>query len=72
MTKIQSVLFPKDRFTLREAIVWLEGYGFSIPSKVDITPNYLRFRQFKPNRNHRMRTIDIGENGIKFIIDYTI
>ena len=63
--KVQSVLFNKDKYTPAEAIVWLKDHKFKV-KKIDITDNYLRFRQYTPQylkklgytvtRNHKIGT----------------
>lgn len=47
MSRIQSVLFDRRYFNERTARTWLIRHKF-IVSKVDITPNYLRYRQIVP------------------------
>lgn len=66
MTNIQSILFDKNKFTLKKCILWLLKHNHKF-KKVDITEKYYRFRQFDPNKNHKYFTKDL-ENGIKFII----
>lgn len=43
---IQSILFKRE-YGLIKARDWLRKYGYG-SSKVDITPEYLRFRQYDP------------------------
>jgi len=47
--EIQSVHFKKRYFSENKAIKWLNRFGLK-HSKVDITKNYLKFRQTPPNR----------------------
>lgn len=44
---IQSIVFPKSDYTLREATNWLQSHGHKF-HKVDETPNTYRFRQHEP------------------------
>jgi len=43
----QSVIFAKKDFTITEAKDWLRKHDLK-RSKVDVTPNTLRFRQHDP------------------------
>lgn len=63
---IQSILFDKHKWTIANAKKWLLNHGHKV-IKVDISDNFLRFRQKTPNPNMRYRTIHIG-NGIEFIL----
>ena len=47
---VQSVLIPRETFTLEEATKWLEEHKFRL-LKVDITDHYFRFRQLPPSRS---------------------
>ena len=64
---IQSVLFDKRKFTLNTATKWI-GKKRMRNLKVDITSNYLRFRQQDPKRFHFMRIKKLGNSGIKFVV----
>jgi hypothetical protein len=46
-SKIQSVLFDKNKITLNHAIDWLDKNGYS-HRKVDETQTLFRFRQISP------------------------
>lgn len=48
---VQSVVFPKSKFTQREALKWLYEHDYKY-HKIDITPNTYRFRQHDPIRDH--------------------
>lgn len=63
----QSLLFPVDSFTIREAKQWLEKHGFKVTSP-DTTDRYHRFRQEEPDRFAKLRTIPFGDEGIKAIV----
>lgn len=47
MSTLQTVIFPKDSFTLNQAITWLRDNGFKF-HKVDEKKNTYRFRQTNP------------------------
>ena len=42
--KTQSVLFPRSKWTQKQARVWLLAHGM-VAAKVDATANYYRYRQ---------------------------
>lgn len=66
-SKVQSVLIPTDRYTLRAARKWIKEHGF-VDEGVDETERYYRFRQFEPTRHYAYRTISFGDSGIKAVI----
>jgi hypothetical protein len=63
---IQSVLFPKDKFTIQKARKWLRENDHKI-TKVDKTDNYLRFRQEDPDKFNKYRTKTLP-NGVQFVL----
>ena len=65
---LQSILLDKRKYTLPQAIKWIEDNNYKF-LKVDWTGNYYRFRQEEPDNNRRYITIDKGK-GIKFIMNY--
>lgn len=66
MQIVQSVLIPKNKFSLQEAQKWLINNGFTV-KKVDVTENNYRFRQHQPNKQKKyfIKTLD---NDIKLVI----
>ena len=51
MQQVQSIIFPKDQFTLGESVKWLKSKDYKTSYKgkgVDITPTSYRFRQLAP------------------------
>ncbi len=68
MAIIQSVLFNRE-YGMSKAREWLTKHGFGT-SKVDITPEHLRFRQYDPNTlsGYRFRTKKFAHGS--FIIAY--
>jgi hypothetical protein len=64
MSIVQSVLLSRDKFTRREADRWIHDNNYK-NTKIDITPEYYRFRQVDPARLHngRFRTINLGYDG---------
>jgi ADP-ribose pyrophosphatase YjhB (NUDIX family) len=67
-TKIQSLIFSKDKFNTKSAKSWAEKHKFKF-GKVDETTNNLRIRQHSPTNflKTSFRTIGIT-NGIKAVI----
>lgn len=63
---IQSILFKKEIFNKKSAIKWLKDHNYK-SSSIDITDNYLRFRQKQPKRFNTFKTINL-DNGIKAIV----
>jgi hypothetical protein len=72
---LQTVLFPKDRYTQTEAIEWLKKNGLKW-EKVDIKDNYLRYRQRAPSHLKyqlglkNVKTVQLKKSGILKIIFY--
>jgi hypothetical protein len=46
-SKVQSVLFKVDKFSLNEAVNFLARHNYKF-TKVDKTKNFYRFRQIEP------------------------
>lgn len=66
--RVQSVLIPKDLFTIKEAREWARSHGYSAMG-VDVTEEHFRFRQMNPRRDGRYRTIELP-NKVKLILFY--
>lgn len=64
--KVQSVMFPKSRWSRSEARAWLREHGYH-GLAVDEKPNTLRYRQVDPKRCGMFRTITFGK-GIKAVV----
>jgi hypothetical protein len=52
MSIIQSIIFKRE-YGVSQARAWLSSHGFGT-SKVDITPESLRFRQYDPKNLEAM------------------
>lgn len=63
---IQSVLFNRKKWDILKSVEWLQKNKL-VHSKVDITTNYLRYRQFTPKKGDKYITKNLGK-GIKIII----
>lgn len=61
---VQSVQLRRSKFSKGEAFAWIRKHGYKA-EKVDITPDFFRFRQIDPSRLHgfRFRTVEIGNDG---------
>ena len=66
--KIQTVLIPKEDFTLLEALQWLDDHNYA-HKKVDITENFWRFRQMTPAKGGRYETKTLP-NGVEIVLHY--
>jgi len=71
---IQSVLFDKGKYNIKEAKKWLKENGYKSP-KVDTTEDKHRFRQISPKTVEKkgyniFRNKKLGKSGIELIIAY--
>ena len=66
MTKIQSIVFSKKLWTLKECRKWLRQHKFK-SRKVDEKKLTWRFRQTSPNKKYKYRTITLTK-GIKAVV----
>jgi hypothetical protein len=73
MSKVQSVLFPKELFTRRQATAWIKANNFILPRDglgrvlVDETAGMLRYRQFDPtDKPKRTKTLP---NGVLLVLE---
>ena len=66
--EVQTLLFPTDEFTLKQAKSWARKNDFRY-GKVDTTANYHRLRQREPEdfTSGSFRTIEFGESSIKAV-----
>jgi hypothetical protein len=67
-SKVQTLLFPRDRFTPSRARAWARSHGYRY-GKTDITQNYVRIRQLAPTGFRRMRTISLG-HGVRAVVGW--
>lgn len=69
MATVQSVLLEKKRFTLNEALAWIEKNDFKI-NKVDETKDHYRFRQITPPKiGYKFYTFPLKTvKGVKLIM----
>ena len=64
--RVQSVIIPKSKFTKQQAKKWIIDNNFKL-KKIDITPNFYRFRQRLPQKNRQYFTVRLT-NGIELIM----
>jgi hypothetical protein len=67
MSVIQSVIFNKDKWNIKDAKAWLKDHDYKSP-KVDETENFFRFRQTRPLKKFNYATKKLGKTGIELII----
>lgn len=65
-SKIQSILFDKDKHSKEQAKSWLKSHGYK-DGEPDTTENNYRFRQEEPSKFKNFRTSEEKGDGIKFI-----
>ncbi|MHB8563245.1 MAG: hypothetical protein ACYDDA_04720 [Acidiferrobacteraceae bacterium] len=65
--KVQSLLFPKDQFTVAQSRAWAKAHHFKAV-KVEGQGEYHRIRQFSPARSTVLRTISFGDSGIRAVV----
>lgn len=51
------------------AVAWLKNHGYRA-SKLDVTGNFLRFRQRDPVEGDRYRTRKLADSGVELVIGY--
>jgi hypothetical protein len=68
-SNIASMLFKKNLWTKSEAARWLRDHRMK-HGKVDITDQYIRFRQHNPKSYKRIRTKKIPQSGITLLIGF--
>lgn len=61
---IQSLLFPRDRFTLAQARSWCAKHRWACDD-VDMKADYIHLRQEDPSHFSRIRTQFLGGSGVE-------
>lgn len=64
--KVQSVVFPKAKWSRAEAQAWLRAHGYH-GLAADEKASTLRYRQVDPRKCSMFRTISFGKN-IKAVV----
>jgi hypothetical protein len=67
--EVQTLLFPKDRFTPSSARAWARSHDFA-SAKVDVTADLIRIRNRPPSVFVRgsFRTIPMSRDGIQAVV----
>ena len=73
-SKIQTILFSKDKWTKRKATAWLKKHNYSNKG-VDDKPDTLRYRQLDPAYVEKIGytqyiTKPLGDSGVSLVIVY--
>lgn len=66
-TVVQSLIFPKSKFTAAQAKTWARAHGYSTAGFEETGSSY-RIRQYDPQHFSRFRTSALGSRGIKAVI----
>lgn len=64
---VQTILFERKRWRIKEARMWLKAHGYKYNKKVDVTTNYYRFRQNPPNDEATYYTYALPTLGIDIV-----
>jgi hypothetical protein len=72
-TQVQSILIPKDKYTLIQAKAWVKKQGYIVdypgkPKGPDITEHFYRFRQLPPSKLYNYRTVSLRKEGILLVV----
>jgi len=68
-SRVQTLIFPRARFTPAEAKAWAHAHQFKSGS-VDVTEHSIRLRQEDPSRFSRMRTIRMGSSPVQAVVGF--
>ncbi len=68
MSKVQAVLFHKDKYDSKKARAWLKENNFKPVKRVDITDKYRRYRIIQPDYKKYAYRIKKSKKNIDFII----
>lgn len=61
-TKLQTLIFPRDKYTRQQALDWSKEHGFKHYSS-RVTKHSIRIRQFPPNQIERvLGTFNLGKD----------
>jgi hypothetical protein len=66
---LQTILFPKNKFSNLEAIKWTRDHGH-IVHKIDLTDKFIRIRQKQPFPHGEYYTITL-KNGVELVYEKT-
>jgi len=69
--EIQSVIIPKNNFTLSQANKWIKLNKFKLSfygKKVENKKSFYRYRQLAPHHFKKYRLKKVGSDGIKLVL----
>lgn len=66
---LQSIIFNKSKYSMKDALKLLQKYNMKPIKPVDISDNYYRYRFSEPD-HQKMKYKTISQNGIQFIFKY--
>jgi len=66
---IQALLFPRNKFTMKKAIVWTRKNNLKV-NKIQLTKRYIRIRQYDPRFFNKFKNLFFDEKGIRAIWGY--
>lgn len=68
-SRVQTLIFPRSRFTPAEAKAWAHAHNFKA-GKLDVTDQSIRIRQEDPSHFSRMRTIRMGGSPVQAVVGF--
>jgi hypothetical protein len=68
-SKVQAVLFDRERWSPKQAEAWLSGRNMTPIKNVHATENYLRYRMRDPGEFDHFTTLPVYE-GVKMVIGW--
>lgn len=70
-SRVQTLLFPRDRFTVAEARAWAHKHSWR-SDDVDLKPDFIHLRQENPGHFRRIRTVYLGGRGVQARVGWPI
>jgi len=67
----QTLLFPRDRFTVAQAKAWAKRHDWK-SNDVDVTADFIHLRQEDPHRFRRIRTVHMGGRGVQARVGWPV
>lgn len=63
-SRVQTLLFPRERFNLPEARAWASRHDWKY-GDVDLKEDFIHLRQEDPSLFKRIRTVYLGSRGVQ-------
>jgi hypothetical protein len=70
-SRVQALLFLKDRFSLKQAKAWAQRHNWR-SNDVDATDEYIHLRQEDPSKFERIRTVFLGGRGVQARVGWPV